>query len=457
MTATGPTRQPRVRPAFRYLAIVASIILTPIAAHAIWDHIEVRRLVREVQAIQARGEPLTERDAGLTYRGTTDEHRRASEYYLAAAMLAPQRFAGAVLSPMREWVHGVPPARSRDELLGELSRLVDDRRDALGFADQAGALEFAGFAPGTEFSYRAYALEQVAILLAARTMLLSLSDDGDAAVASALSALHARRVPRQRWINRGDHETPVVLSFSSPSPAALQRLQAALEAEEDRYDRATALMQSRAVAIEMIWRRYYGPDPNASSYHSLPQRSLMETIRRPWITRQTVATLQRWAETIDLARRPWTESSREIEAVAARLHEDVQILPHGRPAQRLGPIEAFYRGSVLAAADPAVFLRDRCARAAVAVERFRRDHDGALPETLGALIPDYLAEIPRDPLSGAPLLYRSEPGAYTIYSVGLDRQDDGGDIASELHDAIAAGRARRDIRGRDIGVRVLVR
>jgi DNA-directed RNA polymerase specialized sigma24 family protein len=59
--------------------------------------------------------------------------------------------------------------------------------------------------------------------------------------------------------------------------------------------------------------------------------------------------------------------------------------------------------------------------------------------------------------SGAPLLYKREPGAYTIYSVGLDRQDDGGDIASELHDAIAAGRARRDIRGRDIGVRVLVR
>ena len=45
----------RVRPALRRIAIVAFAIPIPIAAHSLWDYIEVRRLVREIQAIRAQG------------------------------------------------------------------------------------------------------------------------------------------------------------------------------------------------------------------------------------------------------------------------------------------------------------------------------------------------------------------------------------------------------------------
>jgi hypothetical protein len=76
------------------------------------------------------------------------------------------------------------------------------------------------------------------------------------------------------------------------------------------------------------------------------------------------------------------------------------------------------------------FVRDlanlHMARVSVAVERYRLAH-GALPETLDALAPVFLAELPPDPFTGKALYYkRLEPG-FMVYSAGADRIDDGGD------------------------------
>ena len=68
----------RVRPSLRWFAIVAFTILIPIAAHGLWDYIEVRRLVREIEAIRAKGEPVRERDAvGETGRCRPKNRTRA--------------------------------------------------------------------------------------------------------------------------------------------------------------------------------------------------------------------------------------------------------------------------------------------------------------------------------------------------------------------------------------------
>jgi hypothetical protein len=67
----------------------------------------------------------------------------------------------------------------------------------------------------------------------------------------------------------------------------------------------------------------------------------------------------------------------------------------------------------------------RCALAAVAVERYRRDH-GDWPRDLQALTPKYLAEVPADPNDGKPIRYKPVTGGAIVYSVGLDGADDGG-------------------------------
>lgn len=68
----------------------------------------------------------------------------------------------------------------------------------------------------------------------------------------------------------------------------------------------------------------------------------------------------------------------------------------------------------------------RCALAAAAIERYRLDHNGALPANLAALTPQYLQEIPRDPYDGQPLRFAPRPKGYVVYSVGADREDDDG-------------------------------
>lgn len=67
------------------------------------------------------------------------------------------------------------------------------------------------------------------------------------------------------------------------------------------------------------------------------------------------------------------------------------------------------------------------ARVACALERFRQA-SGAFPESLHALVPKYLLEIPHDVVTGQPLHYRrTEDGDFLLYSVGWNEVDDGGE------------------------------
>lgn len=60
---------------------------------------------------------------------------------------------------------------------------------------------------------------------------------------------------------------------------------------------------------------------------------------------------------------------------------------------------------------------------AVALERYRRAH-GAWPETLAALVPNDLAQLPLDPYTGTPLHYAVRESGPVVWSVGPDRVND---------------------------------
>ncbi len=65
------------------------------------------------------------------------------------------------------------------------------------------------------------------------------------------------------------------------------------------------------------------------------------------------------------------------------------------------------------------------ARTAIALERFRRTH-GHYPAILAELVPDFLDTLPIDRATGDPLVYHLNNGAPTLYSVGLNYTDNGG-------------------------------
>ena len=62
----------------------------------------------------------------------------------------------------------------------------------------------------------------------------------------------------------------------------------------------------------------------------------------------------------------------------------------------------------------------------IAFELHRRRNAGAYPDTLAALTPALLPSVPTDRITGQPVQYRLIDGRPVVYSVGADRDDDGG-------------------------------
>jgi hypothetical protein len=96
----------------------------------------------------------------------------------------------------------------------------------------------------------------------------------------------------------------------------------------------------------------------------------------------------------------------------------------------------------------------RTSIATLAAERYRRAHGGDAPVSLDALVPDYLAAVPQDPFSGQPLRYRRTADSYVVYSVDVNRIDDGGVLYGFGSGSTARMRRVDDPSPRDIGIRV---
>jgi hypothetical protein len=69
--------------------------------------------------------------------------------------------------------------------------------------------------------------------------------------------------------------------------------------------------------------------------------------------------------------------------------------------------------------------------AVIAIKRYEL-REAKAPSSLAALVPDFLDATPRDFMDGQPLRYRLNPDrSFTLYSVGKDAHDDGGDPMPE--------------------------
>jgi hypothetical protein len=66
-----------------------------------------------------------------------------------------------------------------------------------------------------------------------------------------------------------------------------------------------------------------------------------------------------------------------------------------------------------------------CATTAIALLRYRQEN-GAFPSALGDLVPRYLGEMPLDCMDGLPVRCLHDESGFTVYSVGPNLKDDGG-------------------------------
>ncbi|HUW59994.1 MAG TPA: hypothetical protein VMZ06_03225 [Candidatus Bathyarchaeia archaeon] len=76
-------------------------------------------------------------------------------------------------------------------------------------------------------------------------------------------------------------------------------------------------------------------------------------------------------------------------------------------------------------ADARTRMQRNAIRLVAAIEAYHHEN-GAYPQSLDALAPSVLPEVPKDPFTGSSFNYARQPGGYRLYSVGANMQDDGG-------------------------------
>ena len=105
-----------------------------------------------------------------------------------------------------------------------------------------------------------------------------------------------------------------------------------------------------------------------------------------------------------------------------RLAAEIEAMP-----DRYLPVRQILRAIVTGMPDSDLrgLAYDRLTHTALAIERYRIEHD-APPDALESLRPEWLDEVPRDPFDDEPLRYQPINGGYLLYSIGTNREDDGG-------------------------------
>jgi hypothetical protein len=400
-----------VRPAVRRFAIAAAIVLLPIAAWTAWDYVEASRLAAVVEDLRARNEPVV--PSHYTNR-VVDRPDNAARYYeAAAALLDSSEIYGAA---------GLVSAFSRGT--GDRAALVARARAWLAknaeseqLLERATTLPFTGYSAESGYSYRTSHLSSLATLASYRAWERAEAGDGDGAARAVVQELRIGRAlrasahdPSLAGGGRAVRDLGRILE-ARPSDASLRALQDAL-GEEDRD--AMVEESAREIRAEIIvgfWNTASGWYGQPALRAGGPLDAIGRFVSRPWAAHTVTAEIERMNELVAQAQQPWPTR--------------IPVAPGGRipPTFPDGYRRLHQQRSVSMST---ILALTRTSLVAVALERYRLEHGGALPESLTAIVPAFLPAIPIDPLSGEPVRYRRSGDGYTAYSVGRNGKDEGG-------------------------------
>jgi hypothetical protein len=444
-----PPQSPRPRRRLRYvLLILLALLLSPVAACAVWTQIEAARLDHVLDALEARNEPLDL--AEFDVRPATSEQREASHLYAQAAKLVGDaRMANFNFAPVRtaiEELCAIPPAADSRTGIATLVAFEERFKPTLDLLDRASRLDADGWDDADRpkrNSIEEMRLPTLATVNAARIARLACTGNGDAAASALVATLRLRRVLTSlnaRLSVQTAHGLQSLLTLTSPSPALLQQIQQEYEAGADERALEKQMLHSRA-----YWLYYASPgvfsDPPSgyAARRITPIEGIANMLARPLRDHGTVAELREFAEAIEAARQPWP-GRLDAAARLAKKYPSVRSQSRRRGLlESLGRPYGSHSGSaslsIVVARDAEGLARVRASVGAVAVARYRLGHDGALPTALQELIPEYLSAPLLDPYTGKELQYRrGDRNKYKVYSVGSNKQDDGGvwEQASDL-------------------------
>ncbi|HEY9510593.1 MAG TPA: hypothetical protein VIV82_12105 [Verrucomicrobiae bacterium] len=179
-----------------------------------------------------------------------------------------------------------------------------------------------------------------------------------------------------------------------------------------------------------------------SIFGSLPSHGfLLHHLHAPvwrfsWSAQDELRALNRWQLIIDRARfarsHSWAALSSKVDPsdeiyTALFLPEEPEKMNAYDRARYLFSNETFSISDLMIRKALQVQTLQRLAVTAIAIQRSQRA-SGKLPKNLNELLPQFLSEVPIDSMDGKPIRYGSGTNTkFTLYSVGYDGKDDGGD------------------------------
>ena len=163
------------------------------------------------------------------------------------------------------------------------------------------------------------------------------------------------------------------------------------------------------------------------------------TVCQPMLNRDVEFMAQSAERLIDVARLPYYESKPVVDEVMAEMQKQLFTAEFSNHSVWT----MIYAFNIQAISEA---RRDTRAVGGL-VEAFRDRHK-RYPRSLDELAADSGEALPVDPMTGDSLLYRVADDGYTIYSVGLNGDDDGGEPGRyEEGDIIMHGQRRDDVSG----------
>jgi hypothetical protein len=419
----------------RYLfSVILAIVLSPFLIFWAWSAIESARLERIFDALEARREPLD--FAAFDPKPANDEQRQASHYYKQAAGLVADLRPRWLTETGRliEDFCGTSDPVTRKGREASLKSFEDRYRRALDLLDRATALDANGWDPADKPSSSSiesnYPFE-LAGVNAVRVARLACSGNGGEAAHALLASLRLRRL-MFRWVGlrlgiQTGHSVQLVLRAGAP-PMALETLQREYERIDGEPGLDAGLQQARAQWLYFALPGVFSDAPSGfETLRMTPFQAIGMRLLRPARDHAAIVQLRQFDEAISAAKQPWPRPLDE----AARLDRTfprtsnrgslVSTVVGGVGRNVANGQLQFYANSVAE-----TLARTNASIGALAIARWRTDHGGAVPASLRDLGPKYVSVPLVDPYSGGELKYIADAQGYRVYSVGSNRQDDGG-------------------------------
>ena len=429
---------------------IVVVLLLPIAVWSLWDYVEARRLSRTVGDIRGRGEPVT------TLRPQTrleDLPGNAARYYVAAAALLDSK-------PLYDGPESIMQALrfrrgDRAATIGRVRHWLTQNAEAERLLGLATSAEFSGFAPGTDYSYRANDMANLATAADLRMLERLAAGDGDGAARALVAEVRLARTADKSafggemitWtVERALHECAALL-HARPGEPALAQLATVLREQDDEVGLREQVLNARAYLIDSIWNEsgdWYG---RPTIRFDSPLTPLTYLALRPWFAHRVNEELRRLNVAVEQAQRPWPERASFPDVSPWRGPARVLGFRFDHPVQA---VTALVGRHFQATARRLAIVRT--AATAVAVERYRLAQGGQMPSRLEDLVPTFLAAVPVDPYSGAAVKLVRSQGKYVVYSFGVNRKDEGG-TQLRAPNAKPGAREQLDL-APDIGVEV---